>query len=186
MAGQGLGIGEVARRAGVRPSAIRYYEEVGLLAEPPRVGGKRRYDEGVIRCLANIEDAKRAGFTLAEMRSYFECSRTQEGAQGCHRALVRRKLGEVEGAISRLLEARTLLEAALRRECGSVEECASIVRERSNMSWVMSRCGTTRGRSWWSLTVMIPEVATEAPGVLARSLTCAESFPESHSSSSSQ
>jgi MerR family redox-sensitive transcriptional activator SoxR len=124
--GSDLGIGEVARRAGIRPSAIRYYEEVGLLAEPPRVGGKRRYDEGVIRCLANIEDAKRAGFTLAEMRSYFECSRTQEDAQGCHRALVRRKLVEVEGAISRLLEARTLLEAALRRKCGSVEECASL------------------------------------------------------------
>lgn len=127
MSGQGLGIGEVARRAGVRPSAIRYYEEVGLLAEPPRVGGKRRYDEGVIRCLANIEGAKRAGFTIGQMRSYFRCSQSGEDAQGCHRALVRRKLEEVEGSISRLQQARDLLESALRHECGSVEECASLL-----------------------------------------------------------
>jgi MerR family transcriptional regulator, redox-sensitive transcriptional activator SoxR len=122
-----LGIGEVARRAGVRPSTIRYYEEVGLLAEPPRVGGKRRYDESVVRCLANIEGAKRAGFTLGEMRSYFQCSRHGDDAQACHRALVRRKLEEVEGTISRLLQARDQLEMALRHECGSVEECAALL-----------------------------------------------------------
>ena len=122
-----LGIGEVAPRAGVRPSAIRYYEEVGLLAEPPRVGGKRRYDEGVFRCLANIEGAKRAGFTLGEMRSYFRCPRHGNDAQACHRALVRRKLEEVEGTISRLLQAKDRLETALRQECASVEECAALL-----------------------------------------------------------
>ena len=122
-----LGIGEVARRAGVRPSAIRYYEEVGLLAEPPRVGGKRRYDEGVFRCLANIEGAKRAGFTLGEMRSYFRCPRHGNDAQACHRALVRRKLEEVEGTISRLLQTKDRLETALRQECASVEECAALL-----------------------------------------------------------
>ena len=122
-----LGIGEVARRAGVRPSAIRYYEEVGLLAEPARVGGRRRYDESVVRSLANIEGAKRAGFTLGETRSYLQCSRHGTEAQECHRALVRKKLEEVEGAISRLLQAKDRLETALRRECGSVEECAALL-----------------------------------------------------------
>jgi MerR family transcriptional regulator, redox-sensitive transcriptional activator SoxR len=122
-----LGIGEVARRAGVRPSAIRYYEEVGLLAEPARVGGKRRYDESVVRCLANIEGAKRAGFTLGETRSYFQCSRHGTDAQECHRALVRKKLEEVEGTISRLLQAKDRLEMALHHECGSVEECAALL-----------------------------------------------------------
>ena len=122
-----LGIGEVARRAGVRPSAIRYYEEVGLLAEPPRVGGKRRYGEDVFRCLANIEGAQRAGFTLGEMRAYFQCSRHGNEAQACHRALVRRKLEEVEGTLSRLLQAKNRLEMALRDECASVEECAALL-----------------------------------------------------------
>lgn len=49
-----LSIGEVARRAGVSTSAIRYYEKAGLLAEPERVGGKRRYDPGVVRRLGLI------------------------------------------------------------------------------------------------------------------------------------
>jgi DNA-binding transcriptional MerR regulator len=64
-----LTIGEVAGRAGVRASAIRYYEEAGLLEEPERVGGKRRYDEEVLRRLALIGSAKRAGFTLGEIRT---------------------------------------------------------------------------------------------------------------------
>ena len=122
-----LGIGEVARRAGVRPSAIRYYEEVGLLAKPERVGGKRRYDEGVLRCLANIKGAKRAGFTIGEMRTFVDGSPTGGDAQECHRALVRRKLEEVEGSIARLQARKGMLEAALRRECGSFEECASLL-----------------------------------------------------------
>ena len=42
---EGITIGEVARRANVRASAIRYYEQVGLLPEPVRVHGRRRYEQ---------------------------------------------------------------------------------------------------------------------------------------------
>ena len=123
----GIGIGEVARRAGGRASAIRYYEEVGLLAAPERVGGKRRYDEGVLRCLANIEGAKRAGFTIGEMRAFFDGLPAGADAQEHLRTLARRKLEEVDEAISKLREARGLLETALLRECGSAAECASLL-----------------------------------------------------------
>lgn len=124
-----LSIGEVARRAGVRPSAIRYYEEVGLLEKPGRIGGKRRYDEGVLRWLANIEGAKRAGFTIGEMRALFCGFPVGEGAQERWRALARRKLDEVDESIRQLRTAREMLEEALLRECGSVEECASLLSE---------------------------------------------------------
>src|SRR5258708_31920048 len=63
-----LSIGEVARRARVRPSALRYYEKVGLVAPPPREHGRRRYAPSVFQALAVIAAAKRAGFTIAEMR----------------------------------------------------------------------------------------------------------------------
>src|SRR5690348_18365115 len=63
-----LSIGEVAERAGRRTSAIRYYEEVGLLPRPVRVGGRRMYDAGVVGTLALIETAQRAGLTLEEIR----------------------------------------------------------------------------------------------------------------------
>ena len=49
---QHLRIGQVADRAGVRVSLIRYYEDIGLLPEPARVSGQRRYDETVLRRLA--------------------------------------------------------------------------------------------------------------------------------------
>ena len=47
----GLTISEVARRAGLRPSAIRYYERIGILNAPPRVSGRRSYDPSVLQWL---------------------------------------------------------------------------------------------------------------------------------------
>lgn len=64
-------IGEVARRTGVRPSALRYYEEAGILPAPARVGGRRRYDADVIRRVDLLRFAQQAGFTLDEIKTLF-------------------------------------------------------------------------------------------------------------------
>lgn len=85
-----LTIGEVARRAGVRASTIRYYEEAGLLEEPERVGGKRRYNEEVLRRLALIGGAKRAGFTLGEVRTLLHGFPAATGAAQPGRRSLRR------------------------------------------------------------------------------------------------
>ncbi len=61
-----LTIGEAAARAGIRASAIRYYERVGLIPPPERVSGRRRYEEGIVRRLELIAVAKEAGFSLDE------------------------------------------------------------------------------------------------------------------------
>ncbi len=119
-----LTIGEVARRAGIRASAIRYYEEAGLLPEPERVGGKRRYDEGVLRSLALIWGAKRAGFTLGEIRTLVHGFPAETGAAERWRTLASQKLGEVDEAIAQLRSTRDLLQGALKCECGSLDECA--------------------------------------------------------------
>src|SRR4026207_289121 len=63
----GLTIGEVAHRAGVAPSAIRYYESLGLLPAPPRLHGERRYADDVFTTLGFIAVAQAAGFTLREV-----------------------------------------------------------------------------------------------------------------------
>ena len=63
-----LTIGEVARRAGLNTSAIRYYESRGVLPQPERESGRRRYTEETVQRLHVIEVAKRAGFTLDEAR----------------------------------------------------------------------------------------------------------------------
>src|SRR3954464_13253668 len=67
-----LRIGDVARTAGVRKSLIRYYELIGLLPEAPRVSGQRRYDASVLRRLAVIDVAQRAGLSLDEIRDLLE------------------------------------------------------------------------------------------------------------------
>ena len=64
-----LTIGELARRAGVTASALRYYEELGLLPVPVRISGQRRYPESAARLVAAILLYSDAGFTLAEQRA---------------------------------------------------------------------------------------------------------------------
>ena len=59
-------IGAVAALTGRRPSAIRYYEQIGLLPRPDRVGGRRVYGPDTVRTLAVIETGQRAGLTLDE------------------------------------------------------------------------------------------------------------------------
>lgn len=64
-------IGEVARRAGLQASAIRYYEKIGLLLKTQRIGGQRRYETGVLNYLEVIDVAKRAGFRMDAIRHLF-------------------------------------------------------------------------------------------------------------------
>src|SRR5260370_20329509 len=64
-------IGEVARRAGLQASAIRYYEKIGLLPKTQRIGGQRRYENGVFNYFEGIDVAQRAGFRMDEIRQLF-------------------------------------------------------------------------------------------------------------------
>jgi MerR family redox-sensitive transcriptional activator SoxR len=108
-------IGEVAARAGVNTSHIRYYERVGVLPKADRVSGQRRYDEQVLRRLAVIDVAQRAGFTLGEIRELNEGSRLPE--------LAERKLPDIETLIARAEAVRAWLEVATTCECGTVDVC---------------------------------------------------------------
>ena len=63
-----LPIGEVARRAGIAASALRYYEEAGLIAAVRPEGGQRRYPRSVLRRLAFVRAAQNVGLTLDEIR----------------------------------------------------------------------------------------------------------------------
>jgi DNA-binding transcriptional MerR regulator len=66
-----LSIGEVARRTGVRTSALRYYEEAGILPTPARVSGRRCYDADAIRRVDVLRFAQQAGFPLREIKTLF-------------------------------------------------------------------------------------------------------------------
>lgn len=62
-----LGVGEVARRSGFAPSALRYYDGLGLITSTRTAGDQRRYERGVLRRLAFIRAARNVGLTLEEI-----------------------------------------------------------------------------------------------------------------------
>jgi MerR family redox-sensitive transcriptional activator SoxR len=115
-------IGEIARRAGVRVSLIRYYEDIRLLPEPDRVSGQRRYDESVLRRLAVIDVAQRAGLALDEIRELIEHGNDPMSER--LRELAERRLPEIDALIDRAQRVRTWLETARDCDCQSIDECA--------------------------------------------------------------
>ena len=119
----GLNIGEVARRADLHTSAIRYYESVGLLPPPRRASGWRRYDSAVLDHLQVIRAARELGFTLDEIRTLLHGFPTNTPPPARWRALARRKLPEVEATIKRATAMQRLLQAGLRCECVRIEDC---------------------------------------------------------------
>jgi MerR family transcriptional regulator, redox-sensitive transcriptional activator SoxR len=117
-----LTIGEVARQAGVNTSAIRYYERVGVLPEPDRVGGQRRYTHETIRRLGVIDVAKQAGFSLDETRALLHAD-ADSAAHAELRDLADRKLPEVEALIARAQAMRDWLLAARGCTCDTLDVC---------------------------------------------------------------
>ena len=118
-----LTIGEVARRAGIRTSALRYYESIGLLPAPRRVNGRRRYDPAAIQMLSVIQLAQQAGFTIAEIQTLFHGFAAGTPPADRWRPLAKHKLGEIDALIARAQHMKRLLEMLLQCGCPSLEEC---------------------------------------------------------------
>jgi MerR family redox-sensitive transcriptional activator SoxR len=117
-----LSIGEVARRAGIATSRIRYYESVGVLPEPQRESGRRRYSPDVLRQLATIAVAQQVGFSLAEIRQLLHAN--GEPAHLVVQRLAERKLPEIDELIRRATAIRRWLEMTSACECDSIEVCS--------------------------------------------------------------
>jgi len=118
-----LTIGELARRAGRRASSIRYYEEIGLLPEPARVGGQRRYPAGTARTLGAIGAAQRAGLSLTEIKAVFGTAPGERDAIEEFRRVAAAKLPQATAAIERAAAAREWLKHAAACECLTLEGC---------------------------------------------------------------
>jgi MerR family redox-sensitive transcriptional activator SoxR len=119
-----LTIGEVAHRADMRTSALRYYESVGLLPEPRRVyGGHRRYDASVFELLAILRMAQQADFTIAEMRQLVAGFPSETPASERWQFLVQKKLQEVEATIAHAQQTKRLLQGLSQCSCLRLQEC---------------------------------------------------------------
>ena len=119
----GMTIGQVAAKAGLRPSALRYYESLGLLPRPARAGGRRVYGLDVLTWLAGIKVARQAGFTLAEIKKLFNGFPASRRPSERWAELARDKLPEVDELIRRARDMKKLLEEGIRCGCRSFREC---------------------------------------------------------------
>ncbi len=109
-------IGELARKIGVTTHAIRYYERIGLLANPTRSpSGYRLYDDRAVEFLRFIRKAQTLGFNLKEIKTIWEIA--SEGRKPCGYVLrlAEKKLRNVERKIGELREFRLLFLSLLGR-----------------------------------------------------------------------
>jgi MerR family redox-sensitive transcriptional activator SoxR len=120
--GAPLTIGELARRAGVTASAVRYYEEIGLLPAPARISGQRRYPESAAMLVAAVLLYRDAGFTLAEQKALMT---SRAGPSADRRQLMERKLAELDEQIARAQAVREAISHGLRCPHEDITECPS-------------------------------------------------------------
>ncbi|MDR3660883.1 MAG: MerR family transcriptional regulator [Mycobacterium sp.] len=113
-------ISEVAMRADVAATTLRYYEQIGLIPAPVRVGGQRRYDGSILDRLHVIRLCKTAGFALDEIQLLFADDAPGRPAS---RALAETKLAEIDARISELQSARALIEWGMQCTCPSIDAC---------------------------------------------------------------
>ena len=132
-------IGELAARANLNASAIRYYEKLGLLATPERFGGQRRYPSDALHRVLLIRFASDMGFTLAEIKLFLNGLRDNIPVGPRWEKLATRKLVEVEQNIGRSLKLRSLLQGLLRCHCASLEFCVARLSLRPNLRVLSGR-----------------------------------------------
>ena len=117
-----LSIGQLARRSKLAPSALRYYEQIGLLAPVRRIAGRRRYSEDAVERLRVIQMAQRSGFSLKEIVVLMKDLDSGRPSTGWRR-MASRRLTELETKASEIERMRGLLREGLECECISLASC---------------------------------------------------------------
>ena len=134
-------IGEVAARAGLATSAIRYYEKAGLLKSPPRASGRRVYGPDVLHQLVVIRFAKETGFTLPEIRLLLHGFPETTPASARWKKLARAKILELETALAKAQAMKKMLESVMHCRCRTLAQCARGFADHSEKS-----CSPSQGR----------------------------------------
>jgi MerR family transcriptional regulator, mercuric resistance operon regulatory protein len=112
---QPLTIGKLAAAGGVGVETIRFYQRKGLLDQPTRDRGIRRYGSDDLRRLRFIRQAQSAGFTLEEIRELLDLDSSEDRARA--RELATARITVLDSKIAELASARDSL-VRLARECG--------------------------------------------------------------------
>jgi MerR family redox-sensitive transcriptional activator SoxR len=127
----GFSISHVARVTGLRASTLRYYESIGLLPEPPREGGKRRYDATALHRLTLVGRARQLGFSLREVRHLIVDFPPDASAGARWTTMASRKLEETNDLLARVQSMRDGLLKIQRCSCATIDECGQRMFQKS-------------------------------------------------------
>lgn len=119
-----LSIGELAARSGVSVSALRYYEQLGLLASTRSAGGQRRYARAALRRIAVVQAGQRVGLSLAEIRASMADLPVERAPTAREWARLSRSWrGRLEARIVELERVRDDLDGCIGCGCLSLRRC---------------------------------------------------------------
>ena len=116
-------IGDVARRTGLPPSTLRYYEKAGLLRAPARRSKQRRYDPAVLGRIRMIQIARAAGFTIQETKTFISGFPDGTAPSTRWQALAARKRQELDQLIDGARKMRAVLDQNFRCGCPTIDAC---------------------------------------------------------------
>jgi len=116
-------IGELASRAGLNASAIRYYEKLGLVPAPYRASGQRRYTDDAVYRVLLIRFARDMDFSLEEIEIFMSGLNNKTLVGKLWKRLAHSKIKQVDETVVRAKRLKSLLEHLLRCRCASLREC---------------------------------------------------------------
>ena len=119
-------IGELAAESGLPASTIRYWEKIGVLPKPVRVGGQRRYSADAVQRLAVLRLAQACGFRLDEMRRLLHGFDPGVTPPRRWQELARQKQQQLDEQIARLKGMRRVVDRVLQCQCVELPECGRI------------------------------------------------------------
>lgn len=119
----GISIGQLAAKAELNASTLRYYESVGLIPAPERKNGQRRYDEGLLDRINFIKIAQQTGFSIQEIAVLLEGFETGYSPSERWEQMAKQKRIELEERKKQLNSMIQILDSGLRCKCLTWSEC---------------------------------------------------------------
>jgi MerR family redox-sensitive transcriptional activator SoxR len=119
----GLSIGQLAAKADVNASTLRYYESIGLLPSPERKNGQRRYAESLLNRIKFIKIAQQTGFTIQEIAVLLEGFETDLSISEKWEEMAKSKRSELEDRKKQINSMLQILDDGLNCKCLTWSEC---------------------------------------------------------------
>jgi DNA-binding transcriptional MerR regulator len=120
-------IGEVAQKAGVAQSVIRYYEAAGLMARPSRKHGARQYDDDAVDQLKILRSLRRTGITIRGLATITSQQRGSNVRREVWLGVVERRIAELDALMIEAQESKRRLEETIACQCeGDAKICSML------------------------------------------------------------